>query len=66
MLSTILIKVVLDEYIKDFAVNLDMVWKRENLVNIFHWKHFFLQDQHFPTHKGCNEGKKLLVTLHII
>lgn len=69
MLSTILIKVVLDEFIKDFAVNLDMVWKRansKNLVNIFHWKHFFLQDRHLPTHKGCNEGQKLLVTLRII
>lgn len=53
MLSTILIKLLLDEYIKDFAVNLDMVSKRansKNLVNIFHWRHFFLQDYHHPTH----------------
>lgn len=30
MLSIILLKFILDEYIKDFVVNLDMVWKRAN------------------------------------
>lgn len=30
MLSVVLIKIVLDEYIGDISVNLDMVWKRAN------------------------------------
>lgn len=30
MFSVVLIKIVLDEYIKDSSVNLDMVWKRAN------------------------------------
>lgn len=60
MLSIILLKVLLDEYIKDFVVNLDMVWERANSKT---WKILATEGTStFETHvllhvKGCYKAK---------
>lgn len=63
MLPIILIKVLLDEYTKDFAVNLVMVWKTANSKTweiLASRRHFVLQDPHLPTGKGHYKGKNYL------